>query len=100
MSDFIVRNDLIPPGLTPAKSGESGKKEEGQFQNVLKGMIQEIGKLQDDADKAIETVQFQNTGSIHEAMIALEKADVSFKVMMQVRNKILEAYQEIMRMQI
>lgn len=100
MSDFIVRNDLIPPDLSQSKSGESGRKEEGQFQNVLKGMIQDISRLQNDADKAIETVQFQNTGSIHEAMIALEKADVSFKVMMQVRNKILDAYQEIMRMQI
>jgi len=100
MADFIVRNDLIPPGISPSKGPESAKQGPGQFQDVLKSMIQDIGKLQGDADQAIEKVQLQNTGNIHEAMIALEKADISFKVMMQVRNKILEAYQEIMRMQL
>ncbi|MGO9212512.1 MAG: flagellar hook-basal body complex protein FliE [Syntrophales bacterium] len=41
-----------------------------------------------------------NSGSIHDAVIALEKADLSFRKMIQVRNKILEAYQEVMRMQV
>ena len=59
-----------------------------------------INSLQHQADQAIAKVQLGNTGSIHEAMIALEKADISFRTMMQVRNKILEAYQEIMRMQV
>ncbi len=100
MTDFVVRNDLIPPGISPSKSPEPSKGGPGQFQDVLQNMIQDISKLQVDADQAIEKVQLQNTGSIHEAMIALEKADISFKVMMQVRNKILEAYQEIMRLQV
>jgi len=45
-------------------------------------------------------VELQDSGSIHEAMIALEKANISFRVMMTVRNKIMDAYQEIMRMQV
>jgi flagellar hook-basal body complex protein FliE len=45
-------------------------------------------------------VQLEDAGSIHDAMIALEKAGISFQVMMQVRNKILDTYQEIMRMQV
>ena len=40
------------------------------------------------------------TKNIHETMIAIEKAEISFKLMLQVRNKILEAYQEVMRMQV
>ena len=39
-------------------------------------------------------------GDLQETMIALEKADVSFRLMMQIRNKVLDAYQEIMRMQV
>jgi flagellar hook-basal body complex protein FliE len=52
------------------------------------------------ADKSIQNVQAGNTGGLHEAMIALEKADISFRTMLTVRNKLIEAYQEIMRMQV
>jgi len=67
---------------------------------MLKQAVTEINRLQNNADQAITNVQLGRSGSIHEAMIALEKADLSFRAMMQVRNKILEAYQEVMRMQV
>jgi flagellar hook-basal body complex protein FliE len=67
---------------------------------VLKDAIADINKLQTNADEAIAKVQLDNTASIHEAMIALEQASVSFRAMMQVRNKILDAYQEVMRTQV
>jgi flagellar hook-basal body complex protein FliE len=67
---------------------------------MLKQAVTEISQLQNNADKAITSVQLGQSGNIHEAMIALEKADISFRAMMQVRNKILEAYQEVMRMQV
>jgi flagellar hook-basal body complex protein FliE len=62
--------------------------------------LNEINQLQLDADQSITNVELGNSGSIHEAVVALEKADLSFRTMMQVRNKIIEAYQEIMRMQV
>ncbi|HOG16738.1 MAG: Flagellar hook-basal body complex protein FliE [Syntrophaceae bacterium PtaU1.Bin231] len=100
MNDMLVRG-----GPSPISAGEisgPGTRREisTPFGTVLKGMIGEINSLQHQADQAIAKVQLGNTGSIHEAMIALEKADISFRTMMQVRNKILEAYQEIMRMQV
>jgi flagellar hook-basal body complex protein FliE len=100
MSDMIIRGgDLLPPLLSTEKT--PGGKEAGKsFGNVLQGIMKDINKLQLNADEAIAKVQLDNTGSIHEAMIALEKADLSFRTMMQVRNKILDAYQEIMRMQV
>ena len=67
---------------------------------MLKDAIGDINKLQINADEAIAKVQLDNTASIHEAIIALEKADISFRAMMQVRNKIMDAYQEIMRTQV
>jgi len=67
---------------------------------MLKQAVTEINRLQNNADQAITNVQLGRSGSIHEAMIALEKADLSFRAMMQVRNKILEAYQEVMMMQV
>jgi len=105
MNDMLIRGDLIPPiSNTPASDtpGESGKAGEnkGSFGEVLKDKIGEINKLQLDADAAIAKVELSDSGSVHEAMIALEKANISFRTMMQVRNKILEAYQEVMRMQV
>ena len=102
--DLMVRSSLErlkSPGMVePQKSG--GDKVPGgpSFGSVLKNTIMEINTLQNDADKVIANVQLEDAGSIHEAMIALEKAGISFQVMMQVRNKILDAYQEVMRMQV
>ncbi len=100
MKDIIIGGNpvLTPPG--PAKSGREGSGAQTPFGTVLKQTLEDINDLQTKADKAIEKVEVDNSASIHEAMIALEKADISFKAMMQVRNKIIEAYQEVMRMQV
>jgi len=100
MTNMPIQGDLMPP--VSDTSGKSGKvaENDGSFSNVLKDKIGEINKLQLDADSAIAKVELSDSGSIHEAMIALEKANISFRTMMQVRNKILEAYQEVMRMQV
>ena len=99
MNDMLIRGDLMPPiSDTPGKSGKVGENEES-FGNLLKNKIEEINKLKLDADDAIEKVELSDSGSIHEAIIAMEKASISFKTMLQVRNKMLEAYQEVMRMQ-
>jgi flagellar hook-basal body complex protein FliE len=70
------------------------------FSDALHNAIADVDRLQHEADKSVMKVQTGNTGSLHEAIIALEKADISFRTMLQVRNKIVEAYQEIMRMQV
>jgi flagellar hook-basal body complex protein FliE len=100
MNDMLVQGGsaLLPSG--EISKPETRREIATPFGTVLKGMIGDINSLQHQADQAIAKVQLGNTGSIHEAMIALEKADISFRTMMQVRNKILEAYQEIMRMQV
>lgn len=99
MSDIIIRGgDLLPPGLSSPKAPEEGQVKDKAFSSVLKGAIEDINKLQNNADQAIAKLEVDNTTSIHEAVIALEKADVSFRAMMQVRNKIIDAYQEVMRM--
>jgi len=70
------------------------------FSDALRQAVNDVNGLQQDADKAIMNVQTGNTGNLHEAIIALEKADISFRTMLQVRNKLIEAYQEIMRLQV
>lgn len=100
MNDLSIRGDLLSsvsgvPGKDRA-AGETGDS----FGTLLRNRIEEVNRLKLAADDAVAQVELSDTGSIHEAMIALEKADISFRAMMQVRNRMLEAYQEVMRMQV
>jgi flagellar hook-basal body complex protein FliE len=77
-------------------AGEVGKS----FMDVLSRSVDQVNRDQVQADTAIkETVAGRNK-NIHETMLAIERADSSMKLMMQVRNKVLDAYREIMRMQV
>ncbi|MBE9547037.1 MAG: flagellar hook-basal body complex protein FliE [Proteobacteria bacterium] len=100
MADISIRGDLMSSLAEAVKPRGGGESDKGSFGAALKDAVGEINRLQLDADRAITNVEMGNTGSIHEAIVALEKAEISFKTMMVVRNKILEAYQEIMRMQV
>jgi len=100
MSDISIRGEALKPSTAADKIKDAGQGDGTEFSTILKNKVNEINKLQLDADQAITKVVLGNSGSIHEAIIALEKADLSFRKMIQVRNKILEAYQEIMRMQV
>jgi flagellar hook-basal body complex protein FliE len=89
--------------IAPAVEQKNGLKNIGPakgFSDALQHAVNNVASLQNTAGKAVENVQMGNTANLHEAMIALEKADISFRTMLQVRNKIIESYQEIMRMQV
>lgn len=70
------------------------------FGEILREQIAEVNSLQTDADQAIGDLVTGRSDDIHGTMIALQKADVSFRLLMAVRNKLLDAYEEVMRMQI
>jgi flagellar hook-basal body complex protein FliE len=90
---------LLPPIAEAPKAGglSAGKVEFGSY---LKDALGEVNQLQQVADKAIQQLVAEGKGDLQDTMVALEKADISFRFMMQVRNKVLEAYQEIIRMQV
>jgi len=75
-----------------------GPKEWG-FVETLRGAIDEAEQVQGSADAKVSALLQGDGMDVHNAMIAVEKADLSFQLMMQVRNKIVAAYQEISRMQ-
>ncbi len=88
---------FIRPRETPAPAGGG---EAHPFAEVLKSSLDEVNTLQQKADAAITALATGDKMSLHDTMIAMEQADVSFRLMMQVRNKIVDAYQEIMRIQV
>jgi len=95
-----VRGEWIAPESTIKKPAGEQATSKASFGKALTDALKDVNQLQFEADQAIRNLEVGKTGSLHEAMIALEKADISFRAMMQVRNKILDAYQEIMRMQV
>lgn len=70
------------------------------FGSVLERAIGEINEKQNVAADAVNALQSGQGGSLHQAVIAMEEASVSFQLMVEVRNKLLDSYQELMRMQI
>ncbi len=96
----MIRSGPLGGGKgTQQGAGRTGKADT-LFSDVLSNIVGEVNKQQIEADDAVARVELDDSASIHEAIIAMEKASISFRTMMQVRNKIIEAYEEIMRMQV
>jgi flagellar hook-basal body complex protein FliE len=72
----------------------------GSFQNVLGDFVNQVNGSQAAANDAISGLMSGKNVSLHQAMISMEEASVSFQMMVEVRNRLLDSYQEIMRMQV
>lgn len=91
----------IQPALPKAQGVPGAGTQGGSFGEALNDAIKEVDSLQKDADKQIEGLVLKADGATpHEAMVALEKADVAFQMMNQIRSKIIRAYEEVMRTQV
>ena len=77
-------------GVKPAKS----------FTELLADSLLKVNEMQTEANTAIKRLASGESKNIHETMLAVEKADIAFKTMNQIRGKIIDAYKEIMRMQV
>ena len=99
MSDFSVYNNIQKSIPQPAASPAAEKSSSSSFGNVLEDAIKQVNSLETNSQTEMNKFLNEDT-DLHSVMMALEKADISFQVMMQVRNKIVSAYQEIMKTQI
>lgn len=91
----------IPNATVPGAGalGAGIDKGGGSFSDILKSAVQTVDSLHDSAATQVQQLLQGGTGDINQVMVAVEKADVSFQLMMQVRNKIVSAYQDIAQMQ-
>ena len=80
----------------------SSKKQEKQegFLDMLGKAIRRVDQDIKEADRAAEAFASGANGNIHEVMIVAEKAELSFRLVSAMRNKLIEAYREIMRIQV
>jgi flagellar hook-basal body complex protein FliE len=90
---------ILPADSLPAASVTPDDPGGGGFRATLDRAMGEMQDVQHEAQSQIAGVLEGTGADVHSALIAVEKADLSFQLMMQVRNKIVSAYQEISRMQ-
>lgn len=88
-----MKNGLELPQTKVNASGSSNG-----FDTIMQDALGKISQVQNDAEKAVK--ELSSGGDVTQAIISLEKADMSFQLMVEVRNKLLTAYEEVMRMQV
>ena len=87
---------IVLPQLMPATSSAG---QPGEFQKVLESTIQTLQSTQNDASQAVQSFLTGETEDLHTTALATQRAEMAFELGLQVRNKVVSAYQEIMRMQ-
>jgi len=90
-----ITSDLpLSLGRKPAVAED----EKTRFGALLKDAISTVNDLQQRSDLEIQKIITGESDELHTAVVAMQRADISFQMMMQVRNKIVQAYQEVLRM--
>lgn len=88
----------VQPAALPATQVQ--KTEDGKtFQDVLTDFVKQVDQSQQDYDTAIRAVERGDTDNLHHVMLAQSQAQLSLKLAVEVRNKLVEAYKEVNRTQ-
>jgi len=97
MKDITLVNHLktlAPPAAAQTKSVAGG------FGEMLQQTINQVNQLQQQADQGVQQLHSGQGNNLHEVMLNLEQADISMRLLVQMRNKVVDAYHEVMRMQV
>lgn len=95
-----VVTPVRPEGLTlPARPAGPGASADG-FGQMLDGLVGTVVDKQAEANAVTRRVLLGDSGQLHQSVIAMQEAGVAFGLMVEVRNKLVESYQELMRMQV
>ncbi len=87
----------LPPAGRAPTVGETGGK---GFRQILMDNLNEVNRLQQEADQKVQALYRGDTNNVAEVFAAVNKAGVAFDLLMEIRNKLSEAYQEIQQMRV
>jgi flagellar hook-basal body complex protein FliE len=105
LQDASVTKPLSPSDLQGLEAGSAvlptnSAQPAYSFQNLLGDFVSEVSQKQATASDAVTGLLSGKDVSLHQAVISMEEANLSFQMMVEVRNKLVESYQELMRMQV
>lgn len=100
--DPLQLNPLSPvqPLQEGPKTGAPGADQGPDFGDLLKQALSEVNQAGQTAEGEARNLMLGESADMHSAMLAVQKADLSFQMMMAVRSKLIDAYREVMRMQL
>ena len=87
---------IQPPFFPGERTGEDGSL----FYSMFQKAVNTVEKFRADADRSVEAFLSGENEDVHAPIVATQRADLAFELFMQVRNKVISAYQEVMRMQV
>lgn len=82
----------------PQKSASPGTTSGTGFDDMLKGFLKDVNQMQKTADTSIQKMVAGEVKDVHQVMLAVQEAKVAFNMMLEIRNKTMEAYNELIRM--
>lgn len=94
----LIGKSALQRDFTPLHS--SGASDGPAFKDVLKQQLTEVNELQRDAKEAVEDLAAGRRDDLESVIIATEKADVAFRMLLQVRNKVMDAYEEVKQIRV
>ncbi len=100
MNDFASITTALGGAGLGMPEPQSAPKAAGGFGELLQGSLDRFASLQTDADRSVEELTLGGKGDLHSTMIAVEKAGIALEMALQIRNKLLNAYETLMRQQI
>jgi flagellar hook-basal body complex protein FliE len=92
-------SNITPLTLPQISTGSLPAGKPGEFQGVLNGAIQQIEGLNQNANDSVQKFLSGQNEELHTTILATQKAELAFQLGLQISNKVVDAYQEIMKMQ-
>lgn len=89
-----------PPGLSPIKGIQPQPPAGGDFKNSLLSALDEVNRLQQEASQSVEKLATGESDNVAEVLSSVRKADVAFSLLMEMRNKLVDAYRELQQMRV
>ena len=99
-SSALTRVDAPLPKISLGNGAPVGPAKTEGFGQVLDGLVASVDAKQDAAQAATRKVLLGDSDQLHQSVIAMQEASVAFSMMVEVRNKLVESYQELMRMHV
>ena len=97
---LIGNSGGIPPPLRPLGAGPGAAPGGPSFKEMLSDQIAQVNQLQQESKEAIEDLAAGRRDDLESVMVATQKADTAFRMLLQVRNKVMDAYEEVKQMRV
>ena len=93
-------SSIGPIGASPVSPLDPNQKTGSGFGSILQDAIHKVGEFNDTASKSVDSFLSGEGDDLHKAIMSTQRADLAMELFLQVRNKVVQAYQEVMRMQV